>query len=118
MFPGTASSGSPYDLLRLWTANTTRPWHRFVPFTLVDTLGGEFFTGYREADGVPADTATAYPRMFGHVAFVGTREGGELVGYWLGPDGRAAADSAAGEAEAAGMDSGRAGPGADPDPAA
>jgi hypothetical protein len=75
----------PDDLRQLWAASKAQPWYEFVPFTLVDQPDDDFFTGYREADGVPTGVATVYRRMFQHIAFVGKREDGELVGYWLGP---------------------------------
>jgi hypothetical protein len=83
----------PDDLRRLWKANDTQPWNDIVPFTLVERLDNDFFTGYREKDGVSIEVVTAYRRMFEHIAFVGKREDGELVGYWLGPENRAASAS-------------------------
>jgi len=83
----------PDDLRRLWNANDTQPWNDIVPFALVENLENDFFIGYRENDGVATEVVTAYRKMFEHIAFVGKREDGELVGYWLGPENRAASDS-------------------------
>ncbi len=83
----------PDDLGRLWQANDDHPWCDYVPFTLVETLDDDFFTGYRETDRVSPQVVTAYRKMFEHIAFVGKREDGELVGYWLGPENRSPSDS-------------------------
>lgn len=78
----------PEDLKLFWKANDVAPWDDIVPFTLVDELDDDFFIGYRDEDGIDPDIQTAYQRMFGHIAFVGYREDGEKVGYWLGPENR------------------------------
>lgn len=83
----------PDDLRRFWKAHATKPWNDVVAFTLAEKVVGEFFRGYRVSDGVSPEVAKAYQRMFEHIAFVGSREDGELVGYWLGPENRAATDS-------------------------
>jgi hypothetical protein len=78
----------PDDLRRLWKANRTKPWDDIVPFELVEELDDSFFAGYREKDGVPPEAVAVFNKMFGHIAFIGRREDGELVGYWLGPENR------------------------------
>jgi len=83
----------PDDLRRLWQASEDRPWNDFVPFTLTEKLDNDFFTGYREKDGVSPEVDAAYRKMFEHIAFVGRRNDGELVGYWLGPENRTPSDS-------------------------
>jgi hypothetical protein len=83
----------PEDLRRLWGGNRKKPWDRFVPFELVQRTDDEFFAGYTEVEGVSAGVAAAYRRMFTHIAFVGRREAGELVGYWLGTENRQVSDS-------------------------
>jgi len=83
----------PDDLRKIWQANKEQPWNNFVAFTLVDALDDDFFEYYREDDRVPAQVATAYRRMFEHIAFVGKRDHGELFGYWLGPENRSPSDS-------------------------
>jgi hypothetical protein len=83
----------PDDLRRLWQVNDDHLWLDYVPFRLVDKLADDFFTGYRETDGVSPQVVIAYQKMFEHIAFVGKREDGELVGYWLGPENRSPSDS-------------------------
>jgi hypothetical protein len=83
----------PDDLRRLWKANRTKPWDDIVPFELVQELDDSFFAGYREKDGVPPAAVAAFNKMFGHIAFIGRREDGELVGYWLGPENRRPSES-------------------------
>jgi hypothetical protein len=83
----------PNDLQCLWKASDKQPWNEFVQFTLVEKLDNDFFTGYWEDDDVSPEVVLAYQKMFEHIAFVGKREDGELVGYWLGPENRAASDS-------------------------
>jgi hypothetical protein len=83
----------PDDLRRLWQASDDQPWSDLVPFALIESLDNDFFTGYREKDGVPPEVAAAYRKMFENIAFVGKREDGELVGYWLGPQNRKPSDS-------------------------
>ena len=60
---------------------------------LIEKPTNDYFTGYREEDGVSGKVASAYRKIFEHIAFVGKREEGELVGYWLGPENRTAEDS-------------------------
>jgi hypothetical protein len=83
----------PDDLRLLWQANDDQPWLDYVPFLLAETLDDDFFAGYRETDGVSPQIVTAYQKMFAHIAFVGKRDDGELVGYWLGPENRSPSDS-------------------------
>jgi hypothetical protein len=83
----------PDDLRKLWEANDTQPWSELVQFTRVDKLDGKFFVGYTKDDRVPPEVTAAYDKMFEHIAFIGKREDGELVGYWLGPEQRDVAAS-------------------------
>lgn len=85
----------PVDLNLLWQANLKdeQPWEDFVVFALFDKLDTKSLIGYTKADGLDDQEIVACQRMFSHIAFVGAKEDGELVGYWLGHKNRPIAAS-------------------------
>jgi hypothetical protein len=85
----------PADLRALWKAQLKEDAEPLdnAEMVLVDELGPDFYSGYDEASGAPADSVRAYRRMFEQIAFVATTMDGGKLGYWLGESNRPVAEA-------------------------
>jgi hypothetical protein len=84
----------PADLQSLWKANLADDADLLEEreFELVDELDDDFFEGYQEGDGLPY-CIRAHQRMFDQIAFIARTMDGGILGYWMGEQKRAVADS-------------------------
>ena len=85
----------PDDLAALWAAQLADDVDLLDAYelTLLDAIDEDLFDGFNESDGVEAAAAIAFRRMADQVCWVADVFDGSLLGYWVGENNRAIAES-------------------------